>query len=677
MKTTGNITITAIAALTALLPTPLVVLHTAAVPATPNAQAVAEVVAGKRPEARASWWGFDPADATAALQAAINSGARKLIVEDMGVPWITDKLALASDQEIVFEKGVVVQARRGAFCGGGDCLFFAASKKNITLIGPGATLRMWKEDYDDKTQYKHAEWRHVLSFMSCTGVRVEGLTLADSGGDGIYLGVAQKGVPCSDVVIRNVSCVNNYRQGISVISARSLIIEGCVLKDTGGTAPAAGIDFEPNEATEELVNCVMRNCISENNQGEAYTFYLRSLRADSKPISIRLENCRAVGCRRSVSFVTGNHSETAGVKGTIEFINCRLEGSQHAAISIGDKPVTGARVSFVNCEIINPAVRQLTTTPIVLTSEANGVDAIGGVLFDGCTIQDDRERLPMSYQDMSGGVALSDITGTLTVERGGQSTTHSLTPKLIAEWMPFRSFKQIARFDAKSPRYEPALPDAQPDASHRSAARQRGLSEWLLWAEAGEQVRFTVLIRPVGTGEPRSVPVSLLSPSGQLTKLPAAQGDKETAYEFEATERGASKIVCEPHNWTATVHSPGRRVCLYSQSAAFHLLGTTGQFWFWVPPGTKEFGVKVSGGGGTECVKAALHDPAGHKVEEQDSIAQAQQFVATPKDPARGEIWSLRFDRPAAGVLEDFHVQLQGIPPLLSPTREGVLQPAN
>jgi hypothetical protein len=248
---------------------------TAATPAArpPDAQAIAEVAAGKRTEARASWWGFDPADSTAALQAAINSGVRKLIVEDMGAPWITDKLKLASDQEIVFEKGVVVLAKRGAFHGNGDCLFSAASKKNITLTGHDSVLRMWKEDHDDKAQYTHAEWRHVLGFWSCASVRITGLTLADSGGDGIYLGVAQKGVPCSDVVIKNVGCVNNYRQGISVISARNLLIEDCVLKDTWGTAPEAGIDFEPNSPAEELVNCVMRNCVSENNRGDAYAFY--------------------------------------------------------------------------------------------------------------------------------------------------------------------------------------------------------------------------------------------------------------------------------------------------------------------------------------------------------------------------------------------------------------------
>ena len=57
-----------------------------------------------------------------------------------------------------------------------------------------------------------------------------------------------------------------------------------------------------------------------------------------------------------------------------------------------------------------------------------------------------------------------------------------------------------------------------------------------------------------------------------------------------------------------------------------------------------------------------------------NNITQAHQFLATPKDT--GEIWSLRFDKPTTGVLEDFYMQLQGVPPLLSPTREGLLKPA-
>jgi len=676
----------------------------AAAPLSANPTAVEEVRSGKRKEARALWWGFDPADSTAALQAAINSGARKLIVENTGAPWITDKLQLASNQEIVFEKGVVVQAKRGAFKGTGDSLFSASSKTNITLTGHGATLKMWKQDYDDKTQYKHAEWRHVLNFHSCSRVRVVGLTLADSGGDGIYLGVARKGVPCSDVVIRDVACVNNYRQGISVISARNLLIERCVFKDTWGTAPEAGIDFEPNHESEELSNCVMRNCVSENNRGDAYVLYLRPLKAASKPISIRIENCRSVGCRRSAGFVTGNDSDAAGVKGTMEFVNCKFDGGQQGGISIGDKPASGARVSFVNCAIINAATNQPATSPISLSSSSGAVEEFGNIQFVNCTITDPHNRLPMSYHDMSGGAGLRDLTGTLIVKQVGRgvlpsrsdstttttrgsagtprptkvtatTTVYRLTPKLIAEWMPHRSFKQITKFVAKDTRFEPAMPDVKPDASRRCAARQRELSEWLLWAEAGQQAAFSVLIRPVGKGAPRPAPVTLVAPSGKLTKLKDAEGDGETTYSFQAAETGAHKIVCEPHNWTATVNSAAHRVCIYSTSGSIHFLGTTGEYFFWVPAGTKEFAVRVSGDNAGERIKAALRDPTGNTVEEKDSIAEAHQFLARPKSDSAGEIWSLRLDKPTVGVVEDFHVQLQGVPPVLSHIRESLLKP--
>lgn len=183
-------------------------------PADPRA--VAEVMRGERKEARAVWWGFDPADATAALQGAIRSGAPRVIVEDVGLPWIVTPVQLASNQELVLEKGVVVLAKRGMFRGKSESLFTAKLLQNVAVTGHGATLRMWREDYAGG-DYEKAEWRHTLSLLSCTHVRISGLTLEDSGGDGIYLGVGQKGVPNTDVEIREVVCNRNHRQGISEI----------------------------------------------------------------------------------------------------------------------------------------------------------------------------------------------------------------------------------------------------------------------------------------------------------------------------------------------------------------------------------------------------------------------------------------------------------------------------
>ena len=198
------------------------VLFLAAAAQAASPEQVARVAAGELKEARASWWGFDKEDATSALQAAIRSQVPRLIVDNMGAPWITDKLACVSGQEIVFEAGVEVLAKKGAFMGKSDALFSLTCVTNVTLRGPGATLRMRRADYD-APPYAKAEWRHVLSIKSSAGIKVLGLTLAESGGDGIYLGCVRSELPCRDIVIRDVVCDRNYRQEIGRASCRERV----------------------------------------------------------------------------------------------------------------------------------------------------------------------------------------------------------------------------------------------------------------------------------------------------------------------------------------------------------------------------------------------------------------------------------------------------------------------
>lgn len=219
--------------------------------------------------------------------------------------------------------------------------------------------------------------------------------------------------------------------------------------------------------------------------------------------------------------------------------------------------------------------------------------------------------------------------------------------------------------------------EVKPDLSTDHNARQRGLSEWLLWAEARQKAVFSVDIKAVGKiGEdgPTPVAISLITPSGERSRLKDSPGLGESSYEFTATESGAYKIVCEPRNWTATVNSTTHRVALYSQSSLFSLLGTVGEFYFWRPSGTKEFSVKVAGSGGSERVKASLVDPTGKIYETVDNISEAHQFVGLSTIQSAGDIWSLRLARPSQGVMEDFTVQLQGVAPVLSATKEDLLR---
>ena len=285
-----------------------------------NAKAVAEVLAGKRTTASAAWWGFDEANATAALQGAIRSGAKRVIVPNMGKPWMVDPLLLESDQEIVFETGTVVEARKGSFRGVDDSLLTAKDKKNIKLTGYGAALVMHKEDYR-KEEYKKGEWRMCLALNGCRQVEVSGLRLAGSGGDGIYVGRGTGG--CEEIHIKDVTCEDNYRQGISIISVRRLVIEDCILRGTEGTEPAAGIDFEPNHEDEELTDCVVRNCTFEKNQGYGIQVWLGNMHAKSKPVSVRIENCVVRDNNRGALMVGGGE-----VGGRIELAGNKLTGGR-------------------------------------------------------------------------------------------------------------------------------------------------------------------------------------------------------------------------------------------------------------------------------------------------------------------------------------------------------------
>lgn len=386
-------------------------------PNGPAPQAIEEVKSGARADANAAWWGFDAADATGALQAAIDSGAKTVRVPYMGRPWIIRPVKLRGDLELVFEPGVLVLAKEGEFRGKGDSLFTAADVSNVAVRGYGATLRMRKKDYQNPP-YDKAEWRMGLAFRGCEGVTVEGLRIESTGGDGIYIGATAGRPYCKDVVIRDVACIDNHRQGISVISAENLLIEDCVMSDTGGTAPQAGIDFEPNGPEERLVNCVMRRCLVENNAGDGIVLYLRPLSGESAPLSITVEDCVVRGGQRVGIDVVAIDD---GPAGAVEFRNCVVENPARACAGISDKAADAARVRFVNCHFngawANAEAQAGAPRPaIALDVSKRAAGAVpGGVEFVDCHVYGGAGGPAVAYLQDAGEPDLRDVTGTVIV----------------------------------------------------------------------------------------------------------------------------------------------------------------------------------------------------------------------------------------------------------------------
>lgn len=653
---------------TAMLLTPAFLL------AEVNQQAIDDVAAGKIETARASWWGFDPEDSTKALQAAINSGAPKVIVDNVGRPWIVTPIELAGNQEVIFEKGVEVVAKKGEFKGTNDCLFRAVLKENITLTGYGAVLRMQRSDYAGP-EYKKAEWRHVLQFKSCTNIRVLGLTLTESGGDGIYLGTGKPGVTNKGVLIKDVICEKNYRQGISVITAEDLLIENCILRDTGGTAPQAGIDYEPNDPSERLVNCVMRDCVAEGNLGGGYVAYLNALNATSEPVSLRFENCKASNNGGTEAYVsTGGTAETA-VKGLVEFVGCVFEPTKFPGIIVAGKPADTCRMRFERCALREAATVVPGQAPIALMTRQDMTDPAGGIEFVDCVVPEAPDRKPIALVDMTGGIPVKDVTGKLILERDGQRREVPITGETLAEWIPAVAINAIPRISTAGMTLRPVVdtPEWKPDAL--AFVRLRRIARLVIFAREGEQVSFRIRYLQVAHYSGNLLLIIATDWSGNEVYRTQALFNEETEVMFTAPATGLYRVAADPGLNYVQIPLSSHPINLSGETQPVHFYSTTGELYFWVPAGTTEFGVRVMGEGLGEAVRAALVDPTGTVVEEKDNLAQMYQFTVELPKPSPGEAWSLRLAKPSALVMEDHYVDLRGIPSLLAPAKDALLRP--
>lgn len=238
-------------------------------------------------------YGYTTADATDALQNAIDTG-QNVYVPYLGTDWIIRPVFLRqNNQTIKFEKGVNVVAKRGSFHGTWDCLFIGQAQHDITLSGYGASLKMWKEDYIGP-DYTFSEHRMAIRIDGSSNITIEGFHISDTGGDAVSLGSYGPGNPWNEnVVIRDIVSENSYRQGISAVSVKNLLIDNCILYNTNGTPPASGIDFESDKTFERLENCVVRNTIMHGNEHHAAQVWPgEEILQDS---SISFDHCTMVG----------------------------------------------------------------------------------------------------------------------------------------------------------------------------------------------------------------------------------------------------------------------------------------------------------------------------------------------------------------------------------------------
>ena len=625
---------------------------------------------------KVSDFGYDAADSTAIVQKALDSGARKVVVDAGKGPWTVGPLFVRSDTEVVFEEGAQLLAKPGDFMPLRSALVSIVCATNVTLrgLGSGATLRMRIKDYQNPP-YQKGEWRHAVNIMSAKNVLVENLLLADSGGDGVYLGVKVSRCPCENVTIRRCICDNNNRQGISVISARHLLIEDTVMKNTRGTNPKAGIDFEPNNASEVLIDCVMRNCLTEGNDGAGYDFYLGQFNATTQPISITLENCRSVGDRRSpliLSFNPIRHGKGLPKGGFLKVKGCTFSNSPSRAVSIADKPAGVVDVTFEDCVFDMCSASHPEETDVSLGARTRISPATGGVSFRNVTIRRRQKgewfgaaKRPWRQDTLAG------VTGDVTVCADGECSRIVLDDAWRKEHES--SIAGGVKYALDAVPFDPAnvrVVDTAPGMRVKlSPMRVRYGSEAIVYAAKPGPVTFALKLAKIGRKNVKAGPMVVRSISGRkVATLPAPEltvSDRT----FNAPKAGFYTIgyTIKPHALVFT-ESDAPLAIRAAAGAELDIFASRGPVYF-----AHESGVDATlfcCGGGGERVTARLFDPAGKMVREWVDMGEWGFERIAPDAPAG--LWRLELSRPSKRFIwEDSFLDLTGAPPVffLSPEK--------
>ena len=292
--------------------------------------------------------GLSDSARTTSLQAFLNRSEDTLVLPPRPGGYVTGPLHIRrSGLTLLMMPGTELRAAAGAFPTSKDCLLKIKSTKNVAVIGYGARLVMRKQEYTS------GEWRHAISIRGAHHVRIEGLTIDSSGGDGIYVdGAHGERTFSENIVIRNCHIRGHRRQGISVISAENLLVENCRIEGTAGTSHESGIDFEPDHADQKLVNCRVRNCVFSGNRQYAAAAYLAKLNSASYPISIGFENCLFVKSD-SGSGVGFWGFDKKPVGGAISLQRCSFRGKSGPLFSVRDWKPGAAAVSLRDCDSVS------------------------------------------------------------------------------------------------------------------------------------------------------------------------------------------------------------------------------------------------------------------------------------------------------------------------------------
>lgn len=590
---------------------------------------------------KASSFGWNPTDATACLQAAFDSGAKKVVVDRQASEWLVDTVYPRSDTEVVFADGVVVRAKPGSMKKPTDSLVRFQRVTNVVFRGEGsATLLMNRADYLDPAKYRHGEHRHLLSVKRSVNLVIRDLTLAESGGDGIYVLGVENGL------IENVTSVRNARQGMSIINANGLVVRNCRFNDTKGALPECGIDFEPGHDFFNIENVTIEDCEFSGNACAGLAVNLSGFWAKNRPVSIVVRNCRMHHNRTHGFWSTFTRGVKPPVKGTFLMENCELFENGSGPVQVENVCEDAVRLTFRNCTF---DARGARGAAIELANGRVSSD-LNNMVFENCRVL--KGSTPVAAFGAMTGVGIVGLRGVLdvTTTDGGKEAFD--LAEFAKKYPPKPELREFSVETVDTTKLVPV--DAQGQAAKGRIIPQnyRGGVSFVQYVDKPGEYDIDISVSPVGKYKDMKTRIRVYDKFGTphdtfessdrrfVYKLRSAGA--KTVYRLDISAGGVINVV-SPY--------PGQGVV--ADQRVKWICANGPRLYFWVKPGAEDVKAEFTPVK-NEWVSAELIAPDGTVRDGCERRDAGVILAAKRPKGAPGEIWQLH----VVGMKEDCKLRL-------------------
>ena len=247
---------------------------------------------------------------------------QRVVLDGAGRTYVIDnELIPSSDDHLHIEAGVTLQADPASDVFtrawlNRSVITLTPSVAGVSVTGEGRTSvingvgrrargAVTGFDFSGLEDGVYREDRHGVAIYGARDVTVDNLTISNQGGDGVLVLGGNEDPdavpePARDIRITRLRSVANRRQGISVTNVDGLLIADSVLERTGRTEspgsgspttnPSAGLDIEPDRASDVIRDVVVRDTVIRDNLGDGLTFFLGPLDDASAPVDARVTN---------------------------------------------------------------------------------------------------------------------------------------------------------------------------------------------------------------------------------------------------------------------------------------------------------------------------------------------------------------------------------------------------